>query len=114
MGYHYRNYSQIEARRGPSGNLLSSFAKVEAHPIQAMPTGYMGSQGRIYNDSGVLISLSDWGYNNQNSVSIASYTHANYSPRGYYYGRGQTRAYNGNGYTTYWTFSTPNIFYEGM
>jgi len=33
MGYHYRNYSQIEARRAPSGNLLSSYAKAEAHPL---------------------------------------------------------------------------------
>jgi len=33
MGYHYRNYSQIEARIAPSGNLLSSYAKVEAHPL---------------------------------------------------------------------------------
>ncbi|PKM80684.1 MAG: hypothetical protein CVU88_04430 [Firmicutes bacterium HGW-Firmicutes-13] len=113
MGYNYRNHSQIETGTSPFGNLLNSYAKVEANPLQAMPTGYMGTQGRIYDTSGVLISFSDWGYNNEGNVSIASYTHANNSPQGYYYGRGQTRAYNGNGYTTYWTFSTPNIYYEG-
>lgn len=110
LGYYYRNHSQIETT---TANLLS-YAKVEPDPLQAMPAGYMGAQGRIYDSNGVLISASSWGYNGEGSISIASYTYApGGTSSGYYYGKGQTRAYNGNGYTTYLTYSTPNIFYGG-
>ncbi len=73
--------------------------------------GDMGAMARLYNSSGTLKVSSTWSYNTNTGTNKALlvYTGRNLGSE-YYYGQGQARAYNGNGYNTYTTNRTPNCY----
>lgn len=71
------------------------------------PIGYMGMLARLYTSSGALRTSSDWRYSDVPCYSASQYT--NYvRDKGTYYSKGQVKMYNGNGYNTYTSNSSPN------
>lgn len=73
-----------------------------------VPTGYMGGKARLYTSGGSLKRESEWIYNDQPIAGYGVYTN-NYNQSGTYYSKGISAAYNGNGYTTYSTYQSPNL-----
>ncbi|GMQ64192.1 hypothetical protein [Vallitalea maricola] len=105
----YRYYSQV--------NILNNGAEANVGiyymgPGYSVPTGYMGLQARLYNSSGVLVHSTDWTYNS-GEAGMMGKGGATISKIGTYYAKGRVRMYNGNGYNTYTTNSTPYVqFYN--
>lgn len=74
-------------------------------------TGYMGTLPRLYTDGGQLVAMAaSWRYNSSPLVGMETGTDT-YGIHGTYYSQGQTKAYNGNGYTTQTTYRTPSEAY---
>lgn len=72
-----------------------------------VPTGYIATLPRLYDEDGALVASSSWTYNSSPCLAM-SYGTAPYSTPGTYYSQGQTKVYNGNGYTTQTSYRTPN------
>lgn len=107
LGHSYRNQSHINSE-------LQAGSRVEVQPSgSTVPAGYMGVQARLYNSSGQLIQSSMWFYNSSNnalSLDFKMWKPDNLS-RGTYYSKGQTSAYNGDGYYVLGTAQSPNVTY---
>lgn len=73
-----------------------------------VPTGYMGVLPRLYNSSGTLIKSGGWTYNDAAAAGMAM-SSGTTSTRGTYYSFGQVKLYNGSGYNTYDTYSSPVV-----
>ncbi|MDP2400824.1 MAG: hypothetical protein Q8M66_02495 [Actinomycetota bacterium] len=87
---------------------------VFTYPAQNVPSGYMGALARLYNSSGTLVRQSTWRYNSGSASGLGATTSDSYTiPTGVYYSLGQSRAWNGSGYTTYNTFRSPNQNFPG-
>lgn len=76
------------------------------------PTSYMGVLARaLVSSSGAVCKSSSWAYNSSGpSSTLAIYitaTGGSCPTSVYLYSKGQTRAYNGTGYTAYSTFNSP-------
>jgi hypothetical protein len=108
LGYEYKNQAEIS---NFSTLAVTTRAYVTSH--SSAPTGYMGAQDRLYNSDGELVTSGNWFYNDEPVAGIISFMSTLPDPAGYYYARGQTAAYNGNGYSVYWTFKTPNLYWGG-
>ncbi len=77
-----------------------------------VPAGYMGAAGHLYNSSGSLCAVSGWQCNGSAAASFSAMTSIGiYYGADYYYGFGYVRAYNGNGYTTLQTASSPVLYF---
>lgn len=67
-------------------------------------------KARLFNDSGRLVASTSFVYNNEEAYLLnsdfASLDSADESDA--YYSYGITAAYNGNGYTQYYTFKSPS------
>lgn len=105
-GYYYQNQSYC----AKDTELPGAWAGTTVLPqwYGSAPAGYMGAQANLYNSAGSKISTGSWRYNSSTSYGISavsSYT----SQNGVYYSKGQTAAYNGNGYNYYSTYRSPNI-----
>lgn len=108
-GYDYKNksYCTTYTDIGTSGDTL-----VSSDDSGNIPVGYMGVQGRLYYQGGTLKAASTWEYNDSLIYGFTQSTGALSSTHGtYYYSKGKTKAYNGDGYNTYWANATPNIRY---
>ncbi|SCG82234.1 hypothetical protein DW1_0625 [Proteiniborus sp. DW1] len=68
--------------------------------------GYFGANARLYDSSGTLLKSSGWYYNDEELAGLSNLTDSYYG-KGTFYGKGQVRMYNGDGYNTYTTYSTP-------
>lgn len=70
----------------------------------------MGAKARIYSESGSLLAETSYVYNIE-AYHVVFSDFASIVPTSgkYYYGKGVTRAYNGNGYTDYNSLDTPNF-----
>ncbi|PKM47228.1 MAG: hypothetical protein CVV03_04395 [Firmicutes bacterium HGW-Firmicutes-8] len=106
-GYSYKNRSSLMISNG----WLNTGADVYNQAVDNIPTGYMGAKARLYNSSNQLIDYSSWHYNSSACNNFGVIISKNNYSHGYYYGKGQTAAYNGNGYTIYNTFQTPNLYF---
>lgn len=108
LGYSYKN--QAKAYTG-TGDLAGVWAYACVYSEDGnVPTGYMGARARLYNSSGSLVKSSSWVYNDEPLSGMSIPTDI-YKTKGTYYSKGLTAAYNGDGYTTYYTFQSPNITY---
>lgn len=109
LDYQYRNNADIVI----DTYLKRAGTKVEVYPSGTVPIGYIGYQARLYKSNGDLVSSSNWGYN---PYVVGGVFTATYFPEGsssgYYYSKGLTSAYNGNGYTVYNTFQSPNLYFS--
>jgi hypothetical protein len=91
---------------GVSGKVLTNTQNSET-----VPTGYMGVNAKLYTQGGIFHNETGWYYNAQTDWLMYKNTDEYYS-NGTYYAKGQSRAYNGNGYKTYDTTVTPYVQYS--
>jgi len=105
FGYKYSFTSEVDLR-GSIPPTVEAVATVKVLENQAVPTGYMGANARLYNSSGALQASSGPVYN----VGTTSMFFV-YSPRistpGQYYAHNIGLFYNGNGYNTYIGYESP-------
>ena len=76
--------------------------------VADFPTGYYGVNARLYNSSGTLVKSSGWHYND-NSAGGTTFGSGQYYRNGTFYAKSQMKFYNGNGYNTYTSNSSPMI-----
>lgn len=71
-----------------------------------VPSGYMGALARLYKNS-ALCASNGYSFNSgpANSLSVPTLSACG---SGTYYSYGATAAYNGNGYSYYYTFKSPS------
>lgn len=100
----YCNISTIVV--SPSGASAISQANCTSGKV---PPGYIGVCPRLYNGNDQLCQSVDWQYNSTTTkvkqVSTGEHTVGGQS----YYSFGMTRAYNGSGYKTYYTYKSPSL-----
>lgn len=103
-GKNYCNQSTIFI--SPSGASGISQANSNSGSV---PSGYIGVCPRLYNGSGTLCQTVDWQYNSS-SATAKQVSTGEHTVRGQsYYSFGITRAYNGNGYSNYYTYQSPSL-----
>src|SRR5690554_1640701 len=104
-GYSYKNQAKVGNDSGLYGRTT-----VMNDSAGTVPTGYMGTQARLYK-SDALCEADIMYYNtSETSGGITVLTDTDCG-EGTYYSKGVTAAYNGNGYDLYNTFQTPNIIH---
>ena len=103
--YQYQFNSTASAQTGS----VWSHANIKCTQSVNVPAGYMGAYARLYNESGTLVKASGWSYNSSACAGIGIMTPSYYTSSGTYYGHGQVRMYNGNGYANYNTTKSPYI-----
>lgn len=72
------------------------------------PAGWLGSNGRLYYGT-ALCKQTGIAYNGAPAVSYTRWTPFPACATGPAYGRAESSVYNGNGYTTFSAFSSPNL-----
>lgn len=108
-GYSYYNDSTIS--NWGTGNGINAKEMVATQNGSLAPTGYMGALCWLYK-SGIIIRTANWKYNQEPDNLMLNITDSNYVSASDYYADGETRAYNGNGYTTYSGYQSPYLVYE--
>lgn len=105
-GFTYNFTSEVWQRNSTSGYTVEAVNTINASAN--VPSGYMGGQARLYNTSGLLWTSSQMTYN---TSKIGGFTV--YSPRAThsstYYSHSIAEFYNGNGYTKYTGYKSPNM-----
>lgn len=99
--YTYTYYSQVIPN---SGNI--AFSTIVSSN-KSTPSNYIGAYARLYLSNGSLVKSTSWIYAPTNLVTGSVYNTTNRSQ--YYYSKGKVGFYNGNGYTTYDCYSSPNV-----
>lgn len=107
-GNNYRNFARI-ATYPTSNHQASAFTHTAPNGFTA-PVGWVGSRGRLFTSGG---ALSCEGINTYNPSSLASGSyHVAVScirnQVGTWYSYGVSRAWNGSGYNSVYTFLSPN------
>lgn len=102
-GYTYRFWSIIN---NPSTGEIFAQTTLDVVDKEA-PTGYIGARARLYSSGGTLVNYTSWKYNTEKQGCLLVHSNFKHSS-GYYYSKGQVKLYNGNGYTTYSCYATPN------
>lgn len=100
-GYTYTFYSQALSN---SGSI--SFSTI-AFSTQSTPANYVGAYARLYSSNGNLVKATSWSYSATSLATGSMYSTSDTSK--YYYSKGKVGFYNGNGYSTYDCYSSPNI-----
>lgn len=107
-GWSYYNYSGVNNPGQIYGIVFAHTTSGEGNA----PTGYMGAQAGLYDyNTGQLCSYSAWWYNEYAATSWNNTTPSGAACGGaYYYGKGNTAAYNGSGYDQIATANSPNLY----
>ncbi|MEW5952828.1 MAG: hypothetical protein AB1815_03590 [Bacillota bacterium] len=109
-GYKYKNQAVVSTH---SGIGVSAHTQVSSDGSGNIPIGYMGAKAMLYKENGDLWVSTSWEYNDIILYGFAKSTSVQSASSGsYYYSKGKTKAYHGDGYNEYWTFSSPNIKYN--
>lgn len=108
LGYSYENQASVYASDPGYGVFAGTHVANQVNVN--IPTGYMGAKARLYDSNGILDTSSSWYYNSAPQVGMLVLSPYYYSS-GIYYSYGLTAAYNGSGYSTYYTFQSPNVNY---
>lgn len=116
--YHY--YGPIFDKQYRNQAIVTSHANVGVSAstlVESLsgnvPAGYMGAQANLYNVEGQLVRASSWRYNTSPLVGFVQSTNAHSASSGsYWYSRGRTSAYNGDGFTQFLTLATPMIQHQ--
>lgn len=103
-GYVYSYYSSIYK----NDTSIWAYTEIESPNKVNFPAGYFGALARLYNDDYELVKSKGWWYNNEELGGTMYCTDSCYTA-GTYYSKGQVKFYNGNGYTTYTCYSSPNL-----
>ena len=103
-GYSYYNYNWIDS------SIEEAVTIVGNQEAANVPTGYMGDQAELWTSSGSLCLASGWYYNPSPAGSI-SYGVSGTCGAGNYYSQGVTSAYDGNGYVSYQSDQSPDVYF---
>lgn len=101
-GITYNYYSSVH------NNSTSTWGYGHVYADDNVPTGYFGINARLYNSSGTLIKSSGMQYNGS-SVNSKSLNSGSTTTKGTYYSQCQVSFYNGNGYHSYLSYSSPYV-----
>lgn len=108
LGYSYKNqadmFTNATVAEADTGVYVTSGGNA--------PTGYMGAQARLYLSNGSLCRQSVFEYNTSASSGILASIQTPCG-NGTYYSYGGSQAYNGSGYSGYYTFKSPNQPFPG-
>lgn len=107
----YSNYCGITTGTSNGTPFANTSTRAQSNPTTTkVPVGYLGSKARLYDGSNRLIAETSYVYNSTETATLNSdFASKNPAVSGTaYYGYGITAAYNGNGYTTYYTFKSPS------
>lgn len=109
-GKDYANYAFVYAGYYNNVAYANAGTRVQCDPItNKVPSGYMGAKARLYISSDKLVASTSFVYNSKETNALnsdfASLNPAKASDA--YYSYGITAAYNGDGYTQYYTFKSP-------
>lgn len=102
-GYSFQYYAGIDN----GSNIADS--DIQTTDESNAPVGQMGAAAHLYAADTSLCEVSGWQYNGNDFWAFSALTNGSYCGSGYYYSSGFVRAYNGDGYTTYQTDSTPQL-----
>lgn len=100
-GTSYTYYSGVET------DSTKTYGKGMVKTANSVPTGYIGINARLYNDSGTLVSDSGIIYNEIALIQMSRSTMT--TTTGTYYAQSQMHFYNGNGYSKYTSNATPRV-----
>jgi len=86
---------------------IGAYTYAETYPSVNVPAGYIGVLARAYRND-ALCSQEGYDYNSSKlaGISTATFTGCGH---GTYYSYGVSRAYNGNGYNSVYTFRSPSL-----
>jgi len=110
LGYNYWNQDFLY-NEGNSGSWGAT--EVGTQNNTNAPPGYMGADSLIYNSSGAYCLSGGWFYNPGYDSSISQLSGSGIQSScgaGYYYTQGQTEAYNGDGYSAWYAYDTPDLY----
>lgn len=99
-GVTYKGKSSVYADTG------TAWGSAYTNASSAVSTGKMGAAARLYKSNGTLLKSSTTVYNGS-SVKNVRATTGFYDGTGYFYGKGVSYVYNGDGYTGYSLYQTP-------
>ena len=103
-GFHY--YNQATAYDTSDAGYTTTWVSGNTNA----PSGWIGSEGRLFTSSGALCHTSGMQYTSGPSVSWAVPGFKGGCAAGYFYSYGKSATWNGNGYGYYYTFRSPNIY----
>lgn len=106
-GYRYRNYAVIATTTSPHYATAYTFTGPNSGSV---PAGYPGSRGRLFEQDGAMYCEGSNTYssatitypNTQGGISCQAHT------AGAWYSYGVSLAFNGSGYTSFYTFLSPD------
>jgi len=104
-GVSYGNQSAI------SNTPLYGFAGAWTSNNQDVPAGYIGVAANLYESNGVKCEGTTYSFNPSSSSGWSNATSGNCGAT-YYYGSGNTSAYNGDGYNNYATYLSPDLYWS--
>jgi len=109
-GYNYKNWCGIAAGFIDGDPYVNGGSTMMTQDYSYVPSGYMGAMVELFEENGYMVIDTPWEYNSGSDYRIESQIASIDSPTvgGYYYARGKSAAFNGNGYSYYYTFRTPN------
>ncbi|MEK8199660.1 hypothetical protein [Lysinibacillus sp. FSL M8-0134] len=105
-GWSYTYYS------GVHNDSKGTWARGVVNMQSYLPVGYVGINAKLYDNTGRLMTSSNWVYNNTSgnigtmavdTIKIVS------SGSGTYYAKSEMQFYNGNGYNSYTSNATPYL-----
>jgi len=107
-GYNYYNFSQISNSAGDD----SAYSTSSHVNNGGLPANYLGVQARGYEASGGLCKESNYAYTLSGSIEVqqsATYL-GDACGFQYFYSQGVSAAYNGSGYSYYYTNATQQLY----
>lgn len=103
-GYNYYNQAWIQTVPNLAGASMGTVNGGNA------PSGYMGIQASLYSAGGTLCQDTLPYYYSASSTNYIGVGTVGICGAGNYYSKGWSRAYNGNGYTTYPSYLSPDLY----
>ncbi|MCF7754454.1 peptidase [Paenibacillus xylanexedens] len=105
-GHTYTFTSEVWTRNFTTGTTAEAVASVKASA--SVPNGYMGAMARLYTSGGSLKASSSMTYNTSKISSFFVYS-PRITTKTTYYAQNVGEFYNGNGYTRYTGYKSPNL-----
>lgn len=107
-GIQYRNHATVVVNPSGSSGVLA-YTGASAYPQQTVPAGYIGVLARLYRND-ALVKQAGYFYNSEPLVGMSRSTSPNYTAKhGAFFSYGVSRAYNGSGYGSFYTFKSPSL-----
>lgn len=106
-GVNYKNWAAVNTN--PSYNHQAYAVTLVSPTNKSIPGGWAGAEPRIYKN-GALVCTAGYTYNSSTLAQNGVLNPADcfYNTIAVWYTQGATRAWNGSGYSSYWTFTSPS------